>query len=106
MYGGRAIDSFDRRILTTYMDEYLGDFIFDTFQPFHFFRNKDVDYKIPAGDVKDKFVGELSQGEGRSLKDSRFLSALTLNHPLLMMGLGGWPNEAVLWALPPARAAP
>lgn len=72
MYGGRAIDSFDRRILTTYMDEYLGDFIFDTFQPFHFFRNKDVDYKIPVGDVKDKFVGELSQGEGRSLKDYRF----------------------------------
>ncbi|XP_055003053.1 dynein axonemal heavy chain 10 [Sorex araneus] len=56
MYGGRAIDSFDRRILTIYMDEYLGDFIFDTFQPFHFFRNKDVDYKIPVGDVKDKFV--------------------------------------------------
>lgn len=61
MYGGRAIDSFDRRILTTYMDEYLGDFIFDTFQPFHFFRNKEVDYKIPAGNVKEKFVGEISQ---------------------------------------------
>lgn len=60
MYGGRAIDSFDRRVLTTYMDEYLGDFIFDTFQPFHFFRNKEVDYKIPHGDVKEKFVGEIS----------------------------------------------
>eukprot|EP00069_Balaena_mysticetus_P013367 bmy_01484T0 len=56
MYGGRAIDSFDRRILTIYMDEYLGDFLFDTFQPFHFFRNKEVDYKIPTGDVKEKFV--------------------------------------------------
>ncbi|XP_021567645.1 dynein heavy chain 10, axonemal [Carlito syrichta] len=56
MYGGRAIDSFDRRILTIYMNEYLGDFIFDTFQPFHFFQNKEVDYKIPAGDEKDKFV--------------------------------------------------
>ncbi|XP_036352277.2 dynein axonemal heavy chain 10 [Ochotona princeps] len=56
MYGGRAIDSFDRRILTTYMDEYLGDFIFDTFQPFHFFWNKEVDYKIPTGDIKEKFV--------------------------------------------------
>ncbi|XP_006865538.1 PREDICTED: dynein heavy chain 10, axonemal [Chrysochloris asiatica] len=56
MYGGRAIDSFDRRILTIYMDEYLGDFIFDTFQPFHFFWNKEVDYKIPPGDVKEKFV--------------------------------------------------
>ncbi|XP_030875567.1 dynein heavy chain 10, axonemal [Leptonychotes weddellii] len=56
MYGGRAIDSFDRRILTIYMDEYLGDFVFDTFQPFHFFRNKEVDYKIPVGDVKEKFV--------------------------------------------------
>ncbi|XP_014373608.2 dynein heavy chain 10, axonemal, partial [Alligator sinensis] len=59
MYGGRAIDSFDRRILTTYMDEYLGDFIFDTFQPFHFYRNNEVDYKIPAGQLKDDFVAEV-----------------------------------------------
>lgn len=57
MYGGRAIDSFDRRILTVYMDEYLGDFIFDTFQPFHFFHNKDVDYKIPRDGPKQLYVG-------------------------------------------------
>ncbi|XP_053327864.1 dynein axonemal heavy chain 10 [Spea bombifrons] len=56
MYGGRAIDSFDRRILTTYMDEYLGDFIFDTFQLFHFYKNEEVDYKIPNGTTKDDFV--------------------------------------------------
>ncbi|KAI6659833.1 dynein heavy chain 10, axonemal [Oopsacas minuta] len=37
LYGGRAIDNFDRRVLRTYMDEYFGDYIFDTFQPFHFF---------------------------------------------------------------------
>ncbi|XP_053136194.1 dynein axonemal heavy chain 10 [Hemicordylus capensis] len=59
MYGGRAIDSFDRRILTIYMDEYLGDFIFDTFQPFHFFHNDDVDYRIPEGISKDDFVEEI-----------------------------------------------
>ncbi|XP_071619148.1 dynein axonemal heavy chain 10 isoform X2 [Heliangelus exortis] len=56
MYGGRAIDSFDRRILTVYMDEYLGDFIFDTFQMFHFYKNDKVDYRIPQGTVKDDFV--------------------------------------------------
>ncbi|KFO71450.1 Dynein heavy chain 10, axonemal, partial [Cuculus canorus] len=56
MYGGRAIDSFDRRILTVYMDEYFGDFIFDTFQEFHFYKNDKVDYKIPQGTVKDDFV--------------------------------------------------
>ncbi|XP_071880489.1 dynein axonemal heavy chain 10 isoform X1 [Anas platyrhynchos] len=56
MYGGRAIDSFDRRILTVYMDEYLGDFIFDTFQTFHFYKDDKVDYKIPRGTVKDDFV--------------------------------------------------
>jgi len=35
--GGRVSDSFDRRVLTTYLEEYLGDFLFDTFQPFHFY---------------------------------------------------------------------
>uniref|UniRef100_A0A8D0HBM0 Dynein axonemal heavy chain 10 n=1 Tax=Sphenodon punctatus TaxID=8508 RepID=A0A8D0HBM0_SPHPU len=59
MYGGRAIDSFDRRILTIYMDEYLGDFIFDTFQPFHFFKNDEVDYRIPPGQLKDDYVEEI-----------------------------------------------
>jgi len=47
MYGGRVIDDFDRRVVKTYMDEYMGDFIFDTFQPFHFYTNEEVDYFIP-----------------------------------------------------------
>eukprot|EP00062_Callorhinchus_milii_P021625 gi/632978548/ref/XP_007905975.1/ PREDICTED: dynein heavy chain 10, axonemal [Callorhinchus milii] len=59
MYGGRAIDSFDRRILTNYMDEYLGDFIFDTFQPFHFFCNDEVDYRIPDDGPKDDYTAEI-----------------------------------------------
>ena len=46
MYSGRAIDFFDRRILNTYMEEYFGDFIFDTFQPFHFYVDEEVDYDI------------------------------------------------------------
>lgn len=47
MYGGRVSDSFDRRILNTYLDEYMGDFLFDTFQPFHFYVNKDTDIAVP-----------------------------------------------------------
>lgn len=58
MYGGRAIDSFDRRILTVYMDEYFGDFLFYTFRRFHFFCNKDVDYKIPPNGPKKVYVGQ------------------------------------------------
>lgn len=58
MYGGRAIDSFDRRILTVYMDEYFGDFLFYTFQRFHFFSNKDVAYKVPPNGPKTAYVGQ------------------------------------------------
>jgi dynein heavy chain, axonemal len=51
MYGGRVIDSYDRRIIRTYMNEYFGDFVFDRFQPFHFFDQTNTpiqyDYFIP-----------------------------------------------------------
>ncbi|XP_054466216.1 dynein axonemal heavy chain 10 [Anoplopoma fimbria] len=59
MYGGRAIDSFDRRILSVYMDEYLGDFLFYTFRQFHFFSNNDVDYKIPQTGLKKVYIDEI-----------------------------------------------
>ena len=64
MYGGRAIDDFDRRILRTYMDEYMGDFIFDSFQTFHFYMDDTVDYKIPhpeEPELKDEYLGRLMQ---------------------------------------------
>ncbi|XP_016377418.1 dynein heavy chain 10, axonemal-like [Sinocyclocheilus rhinocerous] len=56
MYGGRAIDSFDRRILTVYMDEYLGDFIFDTFQPFHFFHSDSG-----GGISRDEYISQVAR---------------------------------------------
>lgn len=61
MYGGRAIDNFDRRVLKTYMDEYFGDFIFDTFQPFHFFTGPEMDYKIPEFGTKDRYTEEIER---------------------------------------------
>jgi len=46
MYGGRVTDDWDRRILNTYLDEYMGDFIFDKNQSFYFSRS-DFEYVIP-----------------------------------------------------------
>ncbi|CAF4691617.1 unnamed protein product, partial [Rotaria sp. Silwood1] len=59
MYGGRAIDDFDRRVLRTYMDEYMGDFIFDTFQPFYFHRTEEVAYYIPTANQEQAPPGGL-----------------------------------------------
>jgi len=69
MYGGRVTDDCDRRVVETYMQEYLGDFLFDTFQPFHFYqdeesrvtqakgeRGKGVDYAIPPTGPRDIYM--------------------------------------------------
>ncbi|KAG8254816.1 Dynein heavy chain 10, axonemal, partial [Homalodisca vitripennis] len=56
MYGGRVIDNFDRRIVKTFMNEYMGDFIFDTFQPFHFYRDESVDYIIPPDGTREEYI--------------------------------------------------
>lgn len=47
MYGGRVTDELDRRVLNTYLQEYLGDFIFDSNQKF-FFSRSGADYIIPT----------------------------------------------------------
>lgn len=59
MYGGRVIDDFDRRITRTYMNEYMGDFLFDTFQPFHFYMDEHTDYCLPEEEtvLKEDFIG-------------------------------------------------
>ena len=46
MYGGRVTDNNDRRVLNTYLQEFLGDFIFDANQKFYFSRSG-ADYMIP-----------------------------------------------------------
>ena len=62
MYGGRVTDSMDRRIVKTYLEEYFGDFLFDTFQPFHFFVEKGVvDYCLPPGSTDPETKVTLAQ---------------------------------------------
>ncbi|KAG7199558.1 hypothetical protein KM043_014169 [Ampulex compressa] len=56
MYGGRIIDSYDRRISETYLDEYLGDFLFSACQPFHFYVDDNVDYVIPPDGDRDQYI--------------------------------------------------
>ena len=70
MYGGRVIDDFDRRVVNTYMDEYMGDFIFDTFQPFHFYVDESVDYSIPkpGNEVEEPKKVEDKKSKGNNSK--------------------------------------
>jgi len=46
MYGGRVTDSYDRRTLVTYLEEYMGDFLFDENVQF-FFSRAGFDYECP-----------------------------------------------------------
>eukprot|EP00930_Biecheleria_cincta_P003159 TRINITY_DN104093_c0_g1_i1.p1 TRINITY_DN104093_c0_g1~~TRINITY_DN104093_c0_g1_i1.p1 ORF type:complete len:2548 (+),score=550.26 TRINITY_DN104093_c0_g1_i1:162-7646(+) len=46
MYGGRVTDNYDRRVLTTYLEEYQGDFLFDENVKYYFSRSG-FDYDCP-----------------------------------------------------------
>ena len=51
MYGGRVTDDNDRDVLVTYLDEYMGDFLFDDCQKFRF-SNVGFSYELPEwGDL-------------------------------------------------------
>ena len=60
MYGGRVTDDFDRRVLMTYLNEYMGDFLFDKNQPFYFSRSS-FDYIVPVCENYDGYVKYLEQ---------------------------------------------
>ena len=47
-YGGRVTDYYDRRILNTYMQEYFGDFLFDSMKKFVFYEDGKVKYGMPG----------------------------------------------------------
>ncbi|CAD7925016.1 unnamed protein product [Amoebophrya sp. A120] len=53
MYGGRVTDNYDRRVLNTYLEDYMGDFLFDDNVPF-FFSKDGFEYTCPMeGDHAD-----------------------------------------------------
>jgi len=55
MYGGRVTDDWDRRVLNTYLEEFVGEFIFDQNQKFYFSR-ADHDYTIPEADNMETYM--------------------------------------------------
>ncbi len=55
MYDGRVTDNYDRRIMMTYLDEYMGDFVFDTNQVFYFSR-VGYDFIVPPLGIHDNYV--------------------------------------------------
>merc|ERR1712183_271734 len=59
MYGGRVTDDFDRRVLNTYLDEFMGDFLFDKNNPFFFAKSKEYDYSLPKIKDHESFINSI-----------------------------------------------
>ena len=61
MYGGRVTDDYDRRVLVTYLDEYMGDFLFDKNREFFFAKTKDYSYTVPKNLTYDGFLHNIQE---------------------------------------------
>lgn len=60
MYGGRVSDNLDRRILVTYLEEYMGDFLFDDCQKFSF-STAGFDYTLPEWGEVGNYVNQIEE---------------------------------------------
>jgi len=60
MYGGRVFNDFDRRIVACYLDEFMGDFIFDTNQKFYFSKSG-ADYVVESHDNLEQYMDAIEQ---------------------------------------------
>lgn len=58
MYGGRVIDNYDQRIVNTFMEEYFGEFIVENFHPFFFYRDQNVQYRLPPVGGKEDYLSK------------------------------------------------
>ena len=61
MYGGRVTDSYDRRVIVTYLDEYMGDFIFDKNREFTFAKTEEHQYDIPKQSNFEGFMNQIQE---------------------------------------------
>jgi dynein heavy chain len=60
MYGGRVTNDFDRRVMMCYLEEFCGDFIFDTNQQFYF-SQAGHDYKVQAHDTLEQYMDAIEE---------------------------------------------
>jgi dynein heavy chain len=79
MYGGRVSDNFDRRVLSTYLAEYMGDFLFDDCQKYYLSQSG-FDYEIPEFGPLKNYTGMV---EGLPLVNSPAVFGL---HPNAEIG--------------------
>jgi len=61
IYGGRVTDDYDRRVVNVYLEEYLGDFLFDSFQPFFFYKGPNIRYKIPPVGSREDYINYIEE---------------------------------------------
>ena len=65
MYGGRVTDAFDRRVLVTYLDEYMGDFLFDDNNPFYLAAPSDAalleKFRVPLAGGRDAYERQIEE---------------------------------------------
>jgi len=60
MYGGRVQNDWDRRVMLAYLEEYCGDFIFDTNQKFYFSRSGH-DYLVPQLETLEEYLANIEE---------------------------------------------
>ncbi|GLH10276.1 Dynein heavy chain, cytoplasmic [Gryllus bimaculatus] len=61
IYGGKVNDIYDQSIIQMYLDQYIGDFLFESADTFYFYKDQNVEFDLPSVNSYEDYIASIDK---------------------------------------------